>query len=291
MKTRSASFSGENGVMAQPPPEMWTSGVGARIVSGLVLAAGAILALYAGVAAFAGLVALAAVVLAWEWTRLCGEGRFGKTGLVHAAAMLAVVIVAGAGFAGWALALIFASIVLVYALARQGARVHPAWIAVGPAYIGLPCVAMVWLRGDSLAGRELVLWLMLTVWATDTGAYAAGKLIGGPLLAPRVSPKKTWAGLFGAMASAALVGIVAQRFDPQAPAAVLLAGAGASIAIVAQAGDLGESWVKRRFGVKDSSHLIPGHGGLFDRLDGLMPAAALLALWQWMTGGDMLSWR
>src|SRR6185369_4750769 len=120
---------------------------------------------------------------------------------------------------------------------------------------------LIWLRDDGEQGRQLILWLMLTVWATDIGAFFAGRLIGGPLLAPRISPKKTWAGLIGAMVSAGIVGAVASAIDSQAPATVLLAAAGAILAIVAQAGDLGESWVKRRFGVKDASHIIPGHGG------------------------------
>jgi phosphatidate cytidylyltransferase len=152
-------------------------------------------------------------------------------------------------------------------------------------------VALVWLRGD-VGGARLILWLMATVWATDIGAFFAGRLIGGPKLAPRISPKKTWAGLIGAMASAGLVGIVADFSVPGAPGAAVLAAAGAVMAVVAQAGDLGESWVKRHFGAKDSSALIPGHGGLLDRVDGLLAAALALAAWQWFSsGGGVLSWR
>lgn len=254
------------------------------------MAAAALVALAAGPVAFAVLIAVGGVVLAWEWTRLTGEGRFGPTGILLAAVIVAAVLMATLGRAGSALvALAIASAVLYASAARDGRR-DPRWVAAGLLYIGVPAVALVWLRGDDAAGLELILWLLLTVWATDIGAFFAGRLIGGPRLAPRISPKKTWAGLGGAIVSAGLVGLVASRFDPHAPAAVLLAAAGASLAVIAQAGDLGESWVKRRFGVKDSSHLIPGHGGLFDRVDGLIAAATVLALWQWLTGGT-LSWR
>jgi phosphatidate cytidylyltransferase len=151
-------------------------------------------------------------------------------------------------------------------------------------------VALIWLRGDAQGGLAAILWLMASVWATDTGAYFAGRLIGGPKLAPRLSPNKTWAGLTGAMVAAALVGWAAALLVPQGPPARVLAAAGAGLAIVAQAGDLLESWIKRHFGAKDSSRLIPGHGGLFDRVDGLLTAAVALAAFQWSTGGLMLSW-
>src|SRR5262249_42987689 len=115
---------------------------------------------------------------------------------------------------------------------------------------------------------------------------------GGPKLAPRISPKKTWAGLLGAMVSAGAIGALADLAVPGAPPAAALAAAGAALAVGAQAGGLGGSWVKRRFGAKDSSSLIPGHGGLLDRVDGLLAAAVALAAWQWLSnGGGALAWR
>lgn len=254
------------------------------------MAAVALVALYAGRIAFAGMIAVGAAVLAWEWTRLCGAGRFGLTGSVMLAAMCGVVVLAAGGWIDLAIGLIVAACGTVYAIARSGGRDHPRWIAAGPLYIGLPCVAMIWLRGDATAGRQVILWLLITVWATDIGAYFAGHLIGGPRLAPRLSPNKTWAGLAGAVVCASLVGSIAAAVDPRAPTAVLLAAAGALLAVVAQAGDLGESWVKRRFAVKDASRLIPGHGGLFDRVDGLLAAATVLGGWQWLTGSDIMAW-
>jgi phosphatidate cytidylyltransferase len=132
---------------------------------------------------------------------------------------------------------------------------------------------------------------MLAVAATDIGAFFAGRLIGGPKLAPRISPKKTWAGLIGAMLASAAVGVIFAAVDPRAPSGGVLMVAGALLAVIAQAGDLGESWVKRRFGAKDSSHLIPGHGGLLDRVDGLIAAGAALAVFQWVSDGSLLTWQ
>jgi phosphatidate cytidylyltransferase len=252
--------------------------------------AAALVAVSAGPGIFALFIVAGVVVLAWEWVRLTGEGRFGATGAALAFTVVAIVASAVAGLPLLALGAAALASLIVYVFARRSGRDHPRWIAAGPLYIGLPAVALIWLRDDGEQGRQLILWLMLTVWATDIGAFFAGRLIGGPLLAPRISPKKTWAGLIGAIVSAAVVGAIASGIDSQAPATVLLAAAGAILAIVAQAGDLGESWVKRRFGVKDASHIIPGHGGLFDRVDGLIAAAVVLAVWQWLSGGG-LAWR
>jgi phosphatidate cytidylyltransferase len=267
----------------------WASGLKLRAVSAAVMIAVALVAVSAGPEVFALLIGAGVAVLAWEWTRLTGEGRFGATGAAMAIAVVAAVLLTAIGRPGLAVLWTGIASVVVYILARGG-REHPLWIAAGPLYVALPAIALIWLRGDDEPGRLLILWLLLTVWATDIGAFFAGRIIGGPLLAPGISPNKTWAGLVGAVVSAGIVGAVASTIDSEAPATVLLAAAGALLAIVAQAGDLGESWVKRRFGAKDSSQLIPGHGGLFDRVDGLIAAAVILAMGQWLTGGA-LSWR
>ena len=261
-----------------------------RALSAGVLLALAIAGLFSGYEAFELMVAAAGAVLAWEWTRLVGEGRFGATGLVVTACVLASGAAAALTRPGLGLALAFAGAVAVYAFARLSGREGRRWLAVGPVYIGVPVVALIWLRGDSQAGLESILWLMATVWATDTGAYFAGRLIGGPKLAPRFSPNKTWAGLGGAMLAAAAVGFAAHALVPAGPSAASLAVAGAVLAVVAQAGDLLESGIKRHFGAKDSSGLIPGHGGLFDRVDGLLTAAVAFAAFQWLSDGHSLVW-
>src|SRR5262249_7674776 len=134
------------------------------------------------------------------------------------------------------------------------------WHGLGTLYIGLPSIAIVWLRAEPAAGLLTVIWVLVLVVAIDTGAFFVGRTIGGPKLAPRISPKKTWAGLLGGVAAAFLVGIVfARALGAASPLPLMLASA--ALAIVEQAGDLLESGFKRYFGVKDSSHLIPGHGG------------------------------
>jgi phosphatidate cytidylyltransferase len=284
----------EAGVPEAGVPQGWAAGLRLRVISAVVMAAIVLLAILAGPLAFAAFVALGAAILAWEWTRLCGAGHFGVTGMTMALGIVAAVVLAALGWPGLALLLAVPVAALVYALARAHrptANGAAGWVAAGVIYICVPVVALVWLRNDA-GGERLILWLMAAVWATDIGAFFAGRLIGGPKLAPRISPKKTWAGLIGAMASAALVGVIADASVPGAPGAVALAAAGMALAVVAQAGDLGESWVKRRFGAKDASNLIPGHGGLLDRVDGLLAAAVALAAWQWLSsGGGVLSWR
>lgn len=285
------SFIGASDVTALPVPDRAMADLGLRLLSAIVMAAVALIALEAGPVAFDVLVAAGAAILAWEWTRLCGGGRFGWTGIVQAVAVVAVVTAAWVISPLVSVALIAAGGLGDYVAARVSGRVHPRWIAAGIAYIGLPCAAIVWLRGAEAGGEAVILWLLLTVWATDTGAYFAGRLVGGPRLAPRLSPKKTWAGLAGGAASAAAVGFVLPLLDSRAPSPPELAVAGALLALVAQGGDLAKSFVKRRFGAKDASQLIPGHGGLFDRVDGLLAAGLVLAVWQWATHGAILAWQ
>ena len=146
-------------------------------------------------------------------------------------------------------------------------------------------VALLWLRHQPATGRETVLWIVICVWAADTGAYVLGSIAGGAKLAPRISPSKTWAGLVGAMCwaavASALMGLIFQLGET-----ISLALVGVGIAIVDQAGDLLESAAKRRVGVKDSGRLIPGHGGLLDRIDGLVACLIVVALVRLAAGGD-----
>jgi phosphatidate cytidylyltransferase len=152
-----------------------------------------------------------------------------------------------------------------------------AWQIGGVFYIGLAAVLLFCLGNDHIMGgdkaaMQLVLPLILVVVATDVGAYFAGRIIGGPKIAPKISPSKTWAGLIGGMTAAALSLFFWNRAtSPIDNDAMFYLIFGAVLAVVAQAGDFFESWVKRKAGVKDSGHLIPGHGGLLDRVDGLLP--------------------
>jgi phosphatidate cytidylyltransferase len=179
---------------------------------------------------------------------------------------------------------------LVLWAARKTKDVEPQWTAFGAIWVALPCVCLLWLARDGLAGRATLLWLLGIVWATDIGAYSIGRIFGGPRLAPRWSPRKTWAGLAGGTACAALVGWATAAWLGISPA-VPVAAVSAGLASVEQFGDLAESVAKRRFGVKDSSGLIPGHGGLLDRLDGLLAVIPVVALLTLIGGRSLLAWR
>lgn len=153
------------------------------------------------------------------------------------------------------------------------------WGSAGVIYVLMTCLSLLALREPSLGGSlPLILYLVAVVWMTDIAAYFAGRQIGGPKLAPRISPNKTWAGLLGGMTGAALIGGILAFFFPFP--ADFMDGfiLGAILAVVAQIGDLAESWLKRRAGIKDSGNLIPGHGGILDRIDGFTLTAPLLAI-------------
>ena len=154
------------------------------------------------------------------------------------------------------------------------------WQAAGFVYALVPALALLWIRerfqvGGTAMGLELLLWVFVTTWSVDIGAYFAGRTIGGPRLAPRISPNKTWAGLIGGMLAAAVFGGLWASVLQLPSILVLLA---APFAAAAQGGDLFESWLKRRAGIKDSGSWLPGHGGALDRLDGLVVVATLTAL-------------
>ena len=151
------------------------------------------------------------------------------------------------------------------------------WMVAGFVYALLPALALLWLRDRAPQGLELVFWVFIVTWTTDIGAFFAGRAIGGPKLAPSISPNKTWAGLIGGMVSAGLSGWAWTQYVMLPLSLIWLAPA---FAAAAQGGDLFESWLKRRAGAKDSGTMLPGHGGILDRLDGLVVVAALTALFQ-----------
>ncbi len=257
-----------------------------RLASAIVLGSTALACFWLGGAAFAILVIVVALLMCWEWDRLTGGDGRGWPAFWLGTVVIAVLALASFGWPEIALVVAGAGALGVALVARLAAR-PPGWALLGVPYIVLPCVAVIWLR--AVAGFEAVAWLLVVVWATDTGAYAFGRAIGGPKLAPRISPNKTWAGLIGGMAVAAAAGLLlALVFAIGQPG--LLAIAGAVLAVIGQAGDLSESAIKRYFHVKDSSNLIPGHGGVLDRVDGLLFAAPLSAMILVTDGGGLL-WR
>ncbi len=224
----------------------------------------------------------------------CSTGRWADLGIrVISALVLAPITIICVWVGGLIFTAIVAAAVLGLAvewlgLCRRSSRalLRPA----GLAYVMLAGVAMLWLRYDPTAGRADVLFLLFIVWAGDVGAYLVGRWIGGPRLAPVISPGKTWSGSVGGLLAAVAAGsLVAHFLSDAAPwRAILIA---AVLGVVAQAGDLLESFVKRRLQVKDSGYLIPGHGGLFDRLDGVLAAAPVAALLALTLGRGVVLWQ
>jgi phosphatidate cytidylyltransferase len=250
----------------------------------------AVAAEWAGGAVWVIAVGSVAALALWEWARLTGEGRVAAPGyaVIAAAGSLPlfawVAHSAGLGFVG----LCGVAAAIGGALRRSSAAAG-LLCGVGTLYIGFAAIALVWLRDLPAIGLGGLLWLLAAVWAADVGAYLVGRAIGGPRLAPRLSPNKTWAGLMGSVVGAILVGIAFGQFWPGAPAPAMLAMAGLVLGIAGQGGDLLESAAKRHYGVKDSSGLIPGHGGVLDRVDALMAVVLLFALIH-LAGGAGLTW-
>ena len=217
----------------------------------------------------------AGVVIIWEWQRLVGGGRIVLRTAIGAATLLIAspfALHSAAAYAG--LTTLVGAVATGWATER-GRRFEAG---AGVVYAGVMTVGANLLRASPEYGFAATLWLFAVVWGTDVMAYLGGRLIGGPKLWPRVSPGKTWSGaIIGALASAAIGAAVAALASPTPVKSLDMALMGLIVSVAAQAGDLFESALKRRAGVKDSSGLIPGHGGVMDRLDGFVVAVALTA--------------
>lgn len=264
-----------------------------RALSAAVLGPAAVACIWLGAEAFTGMMALAAALLAWEWVHMCGRRVRVLPGMAVPLAVFAAGTLAVQDHVRWALLVLGLGFAVSWWFAHRMAETltQPAFrLALGVLYIGLAGIALIELRHDNEAGRANVLFLFLIVWASDIGAYVAGRTFGGPKLWPRVSPNKTWSGAVGGLVAAILVGLaVALSFRPGAPVLAVVAVAGL-LGVASQAGDLLESAIKRHFHVKDSSHLIPGHGGVLDRLDGVLAAAPVAALLSFMLGQGRVLW-
>lgn len=252
-----------------------------RLLSALVLAALALALTWAGVWPFALMVIAGSAILAWEWAGIVGNDAAGPATVSHAGILVLASVLAVLDYVPEAIAVVLGGAMLLAGLAfrlRRGAG--PGLSALGALYFGLPVVALVSIRSDPAYGLLAILFLFVVVWCEDTAAYIFGRLLGGPRLAPSISPGKTWSGLGAGVAVPALAAFLfAKGTGNGAP--VMLALVGAVLALVAQFGDLVESATKRAFAIKDASRLIPGHGGLMDRVDGFIFAAVasgLLAL-------------
>ncbi|UPY35946.1 CDP-archaeol synthase [Sediminicoccus sp. KRV36] len=259
-----------------------------RVLTASIIAPAALLCIWWGGAWWSGLMLLCVAGLAWEWVRLCGGAVTRLPGAwVPAFALLG----AGLALAGWPWAGLIVVLLGAGLVHRLAAGLPGFWLAFGVFYIGVAGIALLELRHDGAAGRGNVIFLFLVVWASDIGAYFTGRFLGGPKLAPAISPNKTWSGALGGVLGAMLVGVAAALALGGGSSIMAIAAVALVLGLASQSGDMFESWMKRRFGVKDSSALLPGHGGLLDRLDGVLAAAPLAALIGLAAGPGMHVWR
>jgi phosphatidate cytidylyltransferase len=252
-----------------------------RIASALVLVPLALVVAYVGGWLFAAFWGVAALGVLWEWmTLVAGHARHAVLAVASVAIVLAVALVV----MGYPVAALMVLAMGALGAAVLAPRVRRGWIAAGVPYAGAIALAPTLLRAGDREGLRAILFLFIVVWTTDIAAYFAGRAFGGPKLMPRVSPKKTWSGAFGGTIAAVAAGLA---FTAAAgmTGRIAVALVAAILSVVAQAGDLFESHLKRRFGAKDSGRLIPGHGGLMDRLDGFVVAAVVAALVGLVRGG------
>lgn len=252
--------------------------LGIRAASALVLAPLAVLAIWAGSLWFLALLVAAVILLAREWASMSAPGQRDLIAIGVGLAIVAATVTAHAGAMSPALVvLVFgAAAVAVYARRLGVAGVDAAY---GVLYLGWPAILLIWLRdGQSGTGLSWTILVFVVAWSADVMAFLVGSLLGGPKLWPRYSPNKTWSGFGGGLLAGAVAGYLVARFLPLGlPDPLWGLWLGFAGALATMAGDLWESALKRRFGVKDAGGLIPGHGGLLDRVDGLMFAAVVIA--------------
>ncbi len=250
-----------------------------RIAVAAVLIPLAVAIAYAGGWLWTALVTLAAIGLFVEWLAIVGLAGATRVTVPGVAALAVAGLCFAIGRLDAALIVLAVGLVAVASIAPE----RRSWAAAGFLYAAAAEIASVLVRLDPVKGFAALMFVLLIVWVTDSGGYFAGRGIGGPKLWPRVSPKKTWAGAAGGFAASLAVACGFAVFDlGRIGPLLMLSGA---LSVVSQLGDLFESAVKRRFGVKDSSHIIPGHGGLMDRLDGFVAAVVVAALFGFLRGG------
>lgn len=247
-----------------------------RIVTGLAFGVVAISALLAGGPWFVILIAVLSALMAYEWRKISLKEEEPAVAGFQILAVVGAAVMAHFGDLNMAIAFLLA-VAGAGAMADALLKRTAGWGLVGALYVGFAAICLIGLRGDAVEGKYVIYWLAMTVIATDVGAYFSGRIIGGPKLWRRVSPNKTWAGLAGAMVLSAICSAVFSQLA-LGYVELFLSLLAALTAIVAQTGDLIESAYKRHFGVKDSGAILPGHGGVLDRLDGMLSATLFVAI-------------
>ncbi len=252
-----------------------------RIITAVILAPIAVALAYYSFATFLFLIAVFVVALSWEWGKMTRSN--GQDHIVLLTALTALTMMGAVAWKDmnlvWGVLLL--GVLAVYFLTAKNRR----WAVAGVFYIALPACALVWIRSGELYGFAAIAFVFFTVWTTDSASYAVGRMIGGVKFAPSISPNKTWSGFVGGIVAAAMMGgLFALWLGNESPKT--LAVVALLVAIASQYGDLLESSVKRYYGIKDSSQLIPGHGGVFDRLDGLLMAVLMAATIAFLRGAE-----
>ena len=261
---------------SSPPVKRFNwSNLGLRVASAAVIAPAALAAAWFGGWPYLVLIAIGVALLAIEWGGMSAPGAPTRVAAAVAAAVLIAVFVGSRGHYLWAWSAIAASSAAAAIIAR-GVAERPADAAYGVLYIAPAAVCLVWLRHTN-QGNWWIMMLFAATWAADIGAFAVGSMLKGPKLWPRFSPNKTWSGFVGGLASATAAGSLMAALPAFKLNIWAAAFIGLTVGLATMAGDLWESALKRRFGVKDSGDLIPGHGGLLDRVDGLMFAVVVMA--------------
>jgi phosphatidate cytidylyltransferase len=253
-----------------------------RILSGVVLAPVAILFVLLGGLAFDGAVVAAAALGLAEWLRLVTRKPQSWSAILF---LIVLGVELASGLQAALLALAIAALAVAFIVWRlRGAGLLAAF---GLPYVGFAMLSLIWLRQTATGGWPLVLFVFLVVWGSDIGAYVVGRWLGGAKLAPSISPNKTWAGFGGGLIFSACIALIWTATMARIAHPFTVAAMAIGLSILGQCGDLFESMMKRRFGVKDSGNLIPGHGGMLDRIDALLWVAPAFAALHWfgLTGG------
>lgn len=262
-----------------------------RLLSAIVLVILAFVTVWAGGQVFVLFWLAASFAVLWEWQRLLDAPAYTIRLFVGAGSLAACAALASGGFGNWAagLSCLAACAVGIVTHRQSGSMQQAFWAGAGVLYAGLLVISVLVLRLSLLYGFEAIVWLFAIVWGTDILAYFSGRAIGGPKLWPRVSPSKTWAGFIGGVSGGAIAGtvLIYALLPVVRDNWFWLLCFALVLAMISQGGDLFESSLKRRYGVKDSSNLIPGHGGVLDRLDGFTAAVVCAALIGGLRGGPV----
>lgn len=257
-----------------------------RLISGVILAPLFLFLVYLGAPYFNVLIATTAAVMAWEFTRMDGEEGDKRRALIAAACVVAVISMSVGGMTvAWGIVL--GATILVVVADQVAGRPGLNMVQWAVPYVAVPAISLIYV--STIGGWHTVFWLLAVVWLTDIGAYVFGRLIGGPKLAPAISPNKTWAGSLGGLVTGTAAGLGMLSAVGVAPAMNFFV-LSIVLSVLTQIGDLFESALKRKFQVKDSGGLIPGHGGVMDRFDGLWAAAPIAALLCYVLEGSVHTW-